>query len=421
MASFTTPTTIQTKELYHQLQNAFYERYQVMCPSATPSWCLAANNIAADVNLQDNAFWKAWYDRVSTLLSDAATNGSYFLRTTSAPPDYEDDVEGTISVYNGSADLGALWAAAIGNSGGPRRYTSANSWTYGRHVTGDAIGPWLIEDLQATLRCLKYTIRLVDGGVTYQAPLTWNNGGTTEDRGKYLDGNPQCRVHWGKCTNLLAEQYRYEQAVKNHNWTTGHDTGAIFSAGNISTNALVSSTVSNRMGIMMRTFFASNHNGINQRVVNSVTEAGYVQLTGLPTSIAHSADLYLVMDEVYMPEIEWDTGQYLYPGEYWTDISPPWPSDIPALVTFKPINYAGRISGPGRYVKVSSYTSSAVPSRNYSFSPTLSMPGYGSAEYNLFGYNGEIYEANTFQDTPWHGCQMNKQTTWVLSWAWSYT
>jgi len=423
MAAFTTATTIQAKELFQELQNAFYERYQVMCPAATPSWCLPANSIAAGVNLQDNAFWKAWYDRLSTLLSDAAANNSYFLQTTGTIPDYEDTAEGSISVYNGSADVGALWLAAVGSSSGPRRYTSANAWTYGRHVTGDAIGPWLITDMQLALKKLKYTLAVKNGSVLYQPPLQWDNSGTPDDRTYHLQTYAPWRIYWGRnhSGGTGGTSTDYDAARMNHDWTTGHYTNTYDHAGNISENALESSVITNRMGVMLRTYYGSAL--VARHVVASVTEAGFVQITGLPTSISHSADLYLVCDEVTMSEIEYATGSFLTAGKYWIDYGVPPPGDAPANVTWKPINYAGRVSAAGRFVKVQSFASSSSASHNYSFNPSLAFPAHASSEYNLFGYGGDVYDNQTSggKDIPWHGCQMNKETYWVITWNWSYT
>lgn len=422
MASFSTPDNVQVKELYRELEQSFYERYQVMAPASTPSWSLPANRMAAAVNIQANTVWKDWYDRVTQLLTDAAANSSYFLRTTSGGANYEDDLEGSISIYNGSADVGALWLAAVGNSAGPRRLTSADVWTYGRNVTGDGLGPWLIEDMQKALKKLTHTMVLKDGACTYQPPLYWDGPLPGDDDRTYmLQVNAPWRIYWGRSYSTSGTEQQYASAKTNHDWLTGHQNLYREQAGNIVENPLVAEYQSNRLAAMMRVFYGGNLTAA--QVVASVTEAGSVTLSGLPTAISHDADLYLVLDEVHMPEIEWKSGEYLAEGEYWIDYGIPPPGDEPATIDFQPLNYAGRISGPGRYVKVQDYGTSYDSSHMYNFNPSRSFPAWNSSEYNLFGFGGFHYDnaITGGKNIPWKGCMAKKETTWIIQWNWSYT
>lgn len=443
MPAFTVASTsaksMQTSALYNEIETSFWQKYKAMAPSTTPpAWCgNGGSGVHPGQNIQSATFWQNLQNGVGNLLDACSGDDNYFLRTTSAPPNYQDNLEDSMTIYSSSADLGALYLATLGNSGGPRRYVGGVATTRGIHVAGDDIGFWLIDDLQAILRGLKYTKRIVNGGVTgypphenlAAGPRSWKNNIVGMGDGVWDGGFWGIKASGGGSPPTSID---YDNTRKNINWTTGHDTDVNNTEGNV-TRGYVSRSpgdplATNRLSCICRNYYASNLAGRHN--VCQYCERGYVEITGIPTNFAHSAELYGVMDYFHKPETldHASPGVALVAGKhritYTTQVNANGGS---SNVIFKPIGYAGLVTGNGRYVKLQSFASAAVATRSYThLSSPLQFPTYASAEYNLFSWGGNQADSAIAanwdaKNVTWYGHRIKAETMWVIAFAWTYT
>ena len=414
MPAFTTPSTatkkMQDSDVYDEIEHAFWEKYVTMAPGTTPpSWCgeNGSGNHPGQ-NIQDATFWQDLQNGVSDLLDDAKDDDNYFLRTTSTPPDYEDDLEDSMDIYDGSADIADLYQEAFGSTLGFRRRVNGSFTTRGIHQANDDVGFWLLEDLQSILKKMLFTKRIVTGSITGYPPYEqWDN---TDPR--YWK-NPTVPVptygtwetgFWGiKHTAGSDSETNYDLTRKNINWTTGHDTGSAPGGGEheegemtrgYETRSGGDPQGTNRLSCICRAYY--NSNLVARLNVVQYCEKGFVEITGIPTTLSHSAELYGVMDNFHKPETldHQDPGVALAAGKhriaYSTQVHS-WGGA--STVNFAEIGYAGLISGAGRYVSLQSFGSASVATRDYThLSSPLQFPDYDTDEYDLFGQRRRSYQ-----------------------------
>ncbi|MDD5708375.1 MAG: hypothetical protein PHR35_20845 [Kiritimatiellae bacterium] len=173
--AFTPPTSSSSWQgitRIREIEGAVYNRWCAVNRAelqAKPSWAVSGGSTTAGTIIQGAGFWNARQQAIASLrLGGEYEDGTTFnwvRGAQGAPLTTWPAVNGLSALpsWSGTAES-LLWKYALNDADatGPRRLTSADTWTYGYCQTGDRLGNWLIEDMQAALDHMRLAVALTD-------------------------------------------------------------------------------------------------------------------------------------------------------------------------------------------------------------------------------------------------------------------